>query len=146
MSHYLSEAIRNEVFLRANFLCEYCLFSQSEVHFRLHVDHVISLKHGGSDELDNLASACIFCNLNKGSDLGSIDWATKELTRFYNPRQDKWTEHFLLEEAFIKPLTNIGGVTVRIFGFNFEDRILERSLLIEAGVFPSAAAMEIISI
>lgn len=112
------------------------------MHFRLQVDHVISCKHGGSDELENLASARVFCNLNKGSDLGSLDFTTKELIRFYNPREDKWIDHFQLEDAKIKPLTKIGEVTVRILGFNVDDRILERTILIEAGIFPSAAAME----
>ena len=97
----------------------------------------------GQMSLENLASACVFCNLNKGSDLGSIDWETKTLVRFFNPRQDKWAEHFSLENAYIKPLTKIAEVTVNILGINSEDRILERSLLIAAGVFPSAAAMEV---
>jgi hypothetical protein len=144
MSHYLPQATRSQVYSRANFVCEYCLIHQNECHYSLHVDHVIGLKHGGPDDLDNLACACVFCNLNKGTDLGSIDWATNELVRFFNPRKDRWSEHFRLEGAYIQPLTKIGEVTVRIFGFNSEDRLLERSLLIEVGSFPSAAAMEII--
>ncbi len=144
MSHYLPASIRSQVFVRANFVCEYCLIHQNECHYRLHVDHVIGLKHSGPDDFDNLACACVFCNLNKGTDLGSIDWGTRDLVRFFNPRADRWAEHFCLNGASIEPLTKIGEVTVGIFGFNTEDRLLERSLLIEAGLFPSAAAMKIL--
>lgn len=54
--------------------------------------------------------ACIYCNLQKGSDLGSINWQTGELVRFFNPRRDFWGEHFRLNEAVIEPLGDIGEV------------------------------------
>ncbi len=145
MSHYLPETLRNQVYSRANFVCEYCLIHQSESHFRLHIDHILGLKHSGPDDFENLACACVFCNLNKGTDLSSIDWDTRELVRFFNPRADRWAEHFYLNGASTEPLTRIGEVTVRIFGFNSEDRLLERTLSIEAGLYPSAEAMLIMS-
>ena len=76
----------------------------------------------------NLALACFFCNRNKGSDLGSVrDSDDPTLVRFYNPRTDLWDEHFEFDsEWYILPKTDIGRVTVRIFGFNAEYRILER--------------------
>jgi hypothetical protein len=106
------------------------------------VDHIISVKHGGSTTPDNLAYACIFCNLQKGSDLGSIVWRTGELVRFFNPRRDFWGDHFRLDGTLIQPLTDIGEVTARILDFNSEDRILERQALIEVGKYPSAAAQQ----
>jgi hypothetical protein len=106
---------------------------------RYHVDHIISVKHGGATSEENLAYTCIFCNLQKGTDLGSINWGTGELIRFFNPRRDLWTEHFRLDDATIQPLTDIGEVTVRIFEFNNSDRIRERQLLIEANRYPPEA-------
>nr|WP_293059405.1 hypothetical protein [Okeania sp. SIO2B3] len=38
---------------------------------------------------ENLAYACAFCHLNKGSDLGSIIWRTGELIRFFNLRREQ---------------------------------------------------------
>ena len=49
-----------------------------------HVDHIISVKHEGSTTLDNLAYACVVCNRQKGSDLGSIDWKTRKLSSIFS--------------------------------------------------------------
>lgn len=100
------------------------------------------MKHGGSTTPDNLAYACIFCNLQKGTDLGSINWQTGELVRFFNPRRDVWGEHFELDEAVIQPLTDIGEVTARILEFNNSDRLLERQALIAVDRYPSPPAQQ----
>ncbi|WP_254449555.1 hypothetical protein [Anabaena sp. UHCC 0253] len=86
--------------------------------------------------------ACVFCNLQKGTDLGSINWQNGELVRFFNPRRDLWGDHFRLNEAVIQPLTDIGEVTSRILDFNKNERIIERQLLIEVGKYPSTAGKE----
>lgn len=104
--------------------------------------YIISVKHGGETTADNLAYACIFCNLQKGTDLGSIVWRTGELVRFFNPRRDFWREHFRLDEAAIQPKTDIGEVTARILEFNHNERIRERQILIEVGAYPSPAAQQ----
>ena len=72
------------------------------------------------------------CNRAKGSDIGSIS-TTGEFTRFFNPRNDSWAEHFRLEGAKVEPLTTIGEVTARILGFNESARIYEREELIRFG-------------
>jgi 5-methylcytosine-specific restriction endonuclease McrA len=66
------------------------------------MEHVIAEKHGGTTTADNLALACPYCNRAKGSDLGSLDPETGQLTPFFNPRIDVWQEHFLLEDGYIK--------------------------------------------
>jgi 5-methylcytosine-specific restriction endonuclease McrA len=132
---YIIKELRNLVAQRANYLCEYCLVAEVHRSSRYQIDHIISEKHGGSTTEDNLCYCCIFCNLNKGSDLGSINWQTNELVRFYNPRRDSWVENFSLNKAEIQPLTEIGEVTVRIFDFNNPDRIIERQALMEAGQY-----------
>ncbi len=60
--------------------------------------------------------------------------------RFFNPRTDHWADHFELDGAIIKPLTEIGEVTARILNFNSEQRLLERQELIEDGRYPSPPA------
>ena len=142
MSRYISNNLRELVALRASFLCEYCLIHEDDTFLECHVDHIISRKHGGETELDNLSYACAFCNRNKGSDIGSILKSTGELVRFYNPRIDLWSAHFNMTEAIIVPLTKIGDVTVQILGFNHSDRILERQSLIEVGKYPTRAALK----
>ena len=138
---YISEELRRLVAERAAHICEYCLISEADRSSSYQVDHIISVKHGGSTTLDNLAYACIYCNLQKGSELGSIVWRTGELVRFFNPRRDFWGEHFRLDEAVIQPLTDIGEVTARIFAVNSDNRLVEKQALIAVDRYPSEAAL-----
>jgi len=134
MSRYVSENLRAEIELRANGFCEYCRIAIEDTYFGGEVDHIISLKHRGQTVSENLALACQPCNRNKGSDLGSISETSNQLVRFFNPRIDVWHEHFRVNSnAEIEPLTEIGEVTVFIFGFNEPERVIERKGLIEIG-------------
>ena len=136
MSVYVSAELRRLVAGRAEHKCEYCLISEDDTFFGCEVDHVISAKHGGATAEDNLAYACMVCNRRKGSDLGSLLRRTGELVRFFNPRADEWEAHFALSGARIEPRTDIGEVTSLIFGFNDEERLLEREELISQGRYP----------
>ena len=138
MASWISTQLRQTVADRAKQLCEYCFIAEADTFYGCEVDHIISLKHGGSSDPDNLAYACAPCNRAKGSDVASIS-ASGELTRFYNPRTDRWNEHFRLEGASIQPLTTIGEVTARIFGFNDGARLHERDEMIRFGKYPSEA-------
>lgn len=139
---YLSQEIRRFVAERANYLCEYCLISEQDTILGCAIDHIISIKHGGSSEPDNLAYCCVYCNRFKGSDIGSIIIEKREFVRFFNPRWDNWGTHFKLNNFFIQPLTNIGKVTVRILGFNDKQRLLERELLVKKKKYPSLSAIK----
>ncbi len=141
MNRYVSEALRRLVITRAEHLCEYCLIDIEDTFFGGEVDHIVGVKHGGTTEADNLAYTCQPCNRSKGSDLGSMYWPSGQLVRFFHPRLDYWANHFALHGALIQPLTAIGEVTVRILGFNSEERLQERHGLIEQGRYPPPAAL-----
>ena len=140
MSRHISPEVRREIAIRADFLCEYCLIAEEDTYFGCEVEHIISLKHGGSSELENLAYACSFCNRHKGSDIGSVS-ESGEFSRFFNPRTDQWADHFRLDGAVIRPQTIIGEVTARILQFNHSDQILERQALIAIGRYPNKTAL-----
>lgn len=140
MNRYLSAEVRQLVAARAHYLCEYCLIAEDDTYVGCEVDHIISLKHGGSSEAENLAYACFYCNRRKGSDIGSISQQSGQFSRFFNPRTDRWFDHFRLNGSSIQSLTSIGEVTARIFNFNTANRILERRALQEANRYPSQAA------
>jgi HNH endonuclease len=123
---YVSAVLRRLVIERAKEKCEYCQFPQSASLFAFEMEHIIAEKHGGITEAENLALSCPCCNRFKGSDLGSIDPETQQLTPFFNPRQQQWQEHFCLEEGIIIAQTPEGRVTVKILQFNLAERILER--------------------
>ena len=141
MSNRISSEIRQVVASRANNVCEYCLIAEADAYFPFQVEHIISHKHGGSSELENLALACVFCNRYKGSDVASLKPDTGELVRFYDPRTMRWREHFRLNGVLIEPLTDIGEATVRILQMNRDNQILERHVLSRLGRYPSDAAM-----
>ena len=130
MSTYVPASLRRQVIERAGDRCEYCRFSQNVTLLAFEMEHIISEKHGGTTSLENLALACPYCNRAKGTDLGSIDPETNQLTPFFNPRTQKWQDHFTLEGAVIKPLTAEGRVTVFILQFNHPDRLQERERLL----------------
>ncbi|MFM6137121.1 MAG: HNH endonuclease, partial [Sphaerospermopsis kisseleviana] len=78
---YINLETRRLVVERAGNICEYCLISAVDRSSGCQVDHIISVKHGGTSTEDNLCYACVFCNLQKGTDLGSINWRNGELVR-----------------------------------------------------------------
>ncbi|MBU4270861.1 MAG: HNH endonuclease [Planctomycetes bacterium] len=140
MSSYIGEELRRLVSARAEGLCEYCLIHSDDTFFGCEVDHVISRKHGGPTQDDNLALACLFCNRQKGTDIASVLPGSDQLVPLFNPRRDRWADHFRLEGPIIRPLTPVGEATANILRFNTGDRILERRMLIAAGRYPSSAA------
>ena len=142
---YVSVALRRLVKTRAKSLCEYCLIREEDTYFGCQVDHIISEKHGGSTQESNLAYACSYCNRNKGSDIGSIVSETQQFCRFFNPRIDRWSDHFRLDSIRIIALTTIGEVTARILDFNHVDRLIERAELAALGEYPSRTALVVIS-
>lgn len=141
MSSYVSDELRRQVADRAGRLCEYCLIHEDDTFFGCEVDHIVSLKHSGPTEPDNLAYACCFCNRHKGSDIASVSAETAELVRFFNPRTDRWADHFRLSGSIIEPLTGIGEATARILQFNESERILERETLMAIARYPTKPAL-----
>jgi hypothetical protein len=144
MSSNVAEPLRRQVADRAYHVCEYCLVHENDVYHGCEVDHIRSVKHGGLTLVENLAFACFHCNHHKGTDLGSVGSATGELVRFYDPRKDRWNEHFQWSEGRIEPLTEIGEVTVRLLEFNHPERVAFRKLLAETGRYPTIEAMALL--
>ena len=128
-------SLRRMIVERANNRCEYCGMPES-VSFAPHeIDHIIARKHGGQTISENLALSCILCYKHKGSDIASIDPETGQMVRLYHPRQDRWPDHFQLKAAYITSHTPAGRATSRLLQFNRSDRMQERQLLLQAGLF-----------
>ncbi|MEG4027627.1 MULTISPECIES: HNH endonuclease signature motif containing protein [unclassified Microcoleus] len=134
---YVPATLRRLVSQRAGEQCEYCRFPQKASLFAFEMEHIIAEKHDGLTEAENLALSCPCCNRFKGTDLGSIDPETRQLTPFFNPRVQEWSDHFRLEGGAIVPRTPEGRVTAKILQFNLLERILEREQLISIGEYPA---------
>lgn len=133
---YISPELRRRVAARANGCCEYCRLHQDDFYLQHEVDHAISEKHRGLTVFENLCFSCFECNRYKGSDVGSIDVETNTFVALYNPRTDRWEDHFLLSGAEIVPKTAVGRVTVFLLRLNSEVRLERRKGLIEMQRYP----------
>jgi len=123
---------RQQVRQRAGGRCEYCGKSELFSPYAHHVDHILPVKkHGGSDELVNLAWACFDCNTNKSGSISGYDEGL--LIPLFNPRTQVWQDHFDWNGAILVGTTPVGRVTIRVMGINDPDRIETRRELMEAG-------------
>jgi 5-methylcytosine-specific restriction endonuclease McrA len=72
MSRYITESLRELTAQRTNHCCEYCRLPANRSFFAFHIDHIVSLKHGGDTTTDNLSYACAICNVNKGASVATL--------------------------------------------------------------------------
>jgi len=132
---YIPDSIRDFVRERANHRCEYCGLPEGYNFYSHQIDHIIPLKHRGDSEVINLGLACFDCNNAKSSDVASYDEVTKELTPLYNPRTQKWDEHFGIENGIVIGKTAVGRVTVFTLNMNRPEQIEIRNAIIQAGLW-----------
>lgn len=123
----MDSALRAAVRQRASHECEYCHRRQEHSPLiPLQIEHIVPRKHGGGDDLENLALACAECNLFKGSNLTGIDPETDSITPLYDPRRQVWYEHFQWDGLRIVGLTGVGRTTVRVLDLNSSARLRVR--------------------
>ena len=126
----ITTQVRKQVRKRAQNVCEYCHLHQDDSPLApLHVEHIIPKVHGGTDDVENLALACIDCNLHKGTNLTGLDPQTGELTQLFHPRRQHWDEHFELHEGYLVGKTATGRTTIRVLDMNSDDQVALRSSL-----------------
>ena len=67
----VGKRLRFEILKRDGFTCRYCgqRYSRKTPAVKLEVDHVIPEALGGSDDAENLITACFDCNRGKGARL-----------------------------------------------------------------------------
>ncbi len=124
----MTSATRAAVRERAAHRCEYCQLHQNDSPLAvLHVEHIVPRQHGGTDDLENLALACIDCNLHKGPNLTGIDPETNGITTLFHPRRDRWDEHFTWRGLYLVGRTAVGRVTVRVLKMNSNEQLDLRS-------------------
>ena len=134
----LSESLRQRVRQRAENRCEYCLSHQDYVMGRLQVDHIQPIIKEGSNSEDNLCLACELCNQYKWTQTEGIDPQTGKQISLFNPRQQKWSDHFAWNEegTFILDITAYGRSTVDALKLNNPLAIKVRQNWVRAGWHP----------
>jgi hypothetical protein len=79
------------IFKRDKYTCQYCGVSGSEID--LECDHVHPVSKGGTNDINNLITACKPCNRNKSD---SVDWVPNNINNdflyFWDTRLEDYTE------------------------------------------------------
>lgn len=94
---------------------------------RFHIEHLIPQARGGSDDEENLWLSCPICNGHKSDKVEAIDAGSGESVPLFNPRSQKWFEHFRWSEdgLYVIGLTPVGRATVIALHLNDDPDALE---------------------
>lgn len=134
----LSDSVRQQVRARAKHYCEYCLSHQDYIMGHLQIDHIQPIAKGGNDSISNLCLACELCNQYKWTKTEAQDPETGEDVKIFNPRQQKWIDHFAWnsEGTQIIGLTAVGRATIAALQLNNSLAVIVRSNWVKAGWHP----------
>ena len=129
-----AETVRR-VHERAAYQCEYCQTGQRVIGQAMHVEHIDP--HGG-DGLDNLCLSCPTCNLSKGRATSASDSETGQMVALFNPRQQRWAEHFewIQNGTIIRGLTPVGRASIIRLRMNARRIVNARRVWVRAGEHP----------
>ncbi|MSQ94845.1 MAG: HNH endonuclease [Gemmataceae bacterium] len=127
-----------KVAVRAGNCCEYCRAPEEVFNFSFEVEHITPRSLGGTDADNNLALGCRACNLYKSNRVRGIDPNNGEDVRVFNPREDHWEEHFVVdaESATLAGITSTGRATVSCLEMNTTAQVKARRQWIRLGLFP----------
>lgn len=120
----MNGTLQDRVRQRAGHRCEYCQLPQEDSPLAtLHIEHIRPLKHGGTDNFENLCLACIDCNLHKGPNLAGYDPETDALTELFHPRRQIWDDHFEWRGAYLFGKSAVGRTTIVVLNINSEEQL-----------------------
>lgn len=131
--------LREMVARRAGGRCEYCQATEAVCSHCFHLEHIIPRTAGGKSDPVNYALACGSCNLAKGTKARGIDPQTGDEVALFNPRAQRWTEHFQWSPGCLEIVgkTALGRATVTALKLNEgRGRREARKLWFENGYLP----------
>ena len=142
----ISDEVRARIRTQAGNRCGYCHSPQRYVLGSLEIDHIIPQARGGSDDEDNLWLACRMCNNFKGTQTGGLDPLTGRQIALFNPRQQRWTDHFAWSEdgTRIVGLTGCGRVTILALRLNSVIAVMVRREWVAAGWHPPVEDLRLV--
>jgi hypothetical protein len=134
MSEYVPVALAKLVRKRARDRCEYCRLPQSSQEAAFHLDHIEPHFTGGLTVADNLALACVTCSLRKAARTYARDPLSKQSVRLFNPRRDRWNDHFAWGPGCrLHGHTPTGRAAIAALGMNRPAIIAIREALVHLG-------------
>jgi hypothetical protein len=129
---------RERVRKRAGHCCEYCRSQERFATQSFAVEHIGPRSSDGTDELDNLAYACQGCSNHKYNKTRGRDPVTGETVPLYDPRRQRWRDHFTWDDTFllILGITPTGRAAVETPRLNRPGLVNLRRVLYAAGEHP----------
>ena len=140
MTSYVPKALRRQVGVDAGRWCGYCFSAEAIVGIALEIEHIIPESLGGLTIRENLWLACHNCNKFKGDRINGLDPITQEIIPLFNPRTQKWSDHFRWDVSgtLIVGLTPCGRVTIDILQMNNDYVVEARQFWVMGGWHPPA--------
>ncbi len=134
----ISRPLKQLVKERAHSCCEYCISQEAYSPDPFSNEHIIPIASGGSSAGGNLALACQGCNNFKYNKTSATDPVTLQEARLFNPRKDRWHDHFEWSRdcAELIGLTPTGRATIQELQLNRANVVNLRRVLILVGGHP----------
>ncbi len=123
---------------RSHGYCEYCKCSSDCSTEPFSMEHIVPRSKQGSDDLENLAYACIGRNIYKSDKIEALDILSQTIVSLFNPRIMQWDEHFIWDESLTGMLgkTATGRATIMALKLNRRPIKNLRRALIAIGEHP----------
>ena len=138
MSAYIPEELRARIQVADRARCAYCLTGETNSGIPLTHDHIQPLSKGGETSFQNLCLACRPCNEFKASLIEATDPLTGKTIPLFNPRQQKWQEHFewSADGTHVQGLTAVGRATSLALQMNRPPVVAARRRWVSGGWHP----------
>jgi len=129
---------------RARGLCEYCRIEESTTGHEFTLDHITPESRGGATTRENLAHACIGCNVRKSNRTHGPDPVSGDLAPLFSPRTQRWRDHFCwsFDTRLILGLTPTGRAAVGALSLNRQALLAYRMLMIKNDLHPPLESLE----
>lgn len=138
MSRYIPSELRQRIREQFSDRCAYCHTYEHLTVAIFEVEHIKPIAAGGKSTEDNLCLACPTCNRYKWKHELGVDPETNRSVPLFNPRLDKWENHFAWSKgkSEIIGLTEVGRATIFTLKMNREQLIRVRQLWVKLGEHP----------
>ncbi len=116
----ISPKLKAYIISRAKGYCEYCQSPSDFTTEPFSIEHILPRAKQGTDTADNLAFACIGCNIYKADMTEFVDVVSGDMAPLFHPRNMTWYDHFLWNESLTAVIgkTPTGRATVEALRLN----------------------------
>ncbi len=129
MSIYIPQSLREQIRAADRQRCCYCLTTEANSGIPMTFDHILPVSKGGETSFENLCLACRSCNEFKSDITEAADPVTDEIVPLYNPRTERWTEHFYWSEDGTKIEAKTAIARVTIFTLRMNNSVIKAARL-----------------